>query len=62
MFYRVSSLALLPGQYSYPKNTVFLNNLIGGHQFNILLENIKHSNSLIGTGFVPSHLIDGNGK
>lgn len=58
MFYRVSSLALLPGKYSYSENTVFLNNLIGGHQFNVLLENIQHSNSLIGTGFVPSHLID----
>ena len=58
VFYGVSSHASLPGKYSYSENTRFLNNLVGGRKFYTLLPNIKHSNSLIGTGFVQSHLID----
>lgn len=51
-------LAPLPRQYSYPENTIFLNNLVGGHKFYTLLPNIKHSNSLTDTGCVQSHRID----
>lgn len=58
VFYGVSSRTPLPGKYSYSEITIFLNNLVGGHKFCTLLPNIKHSNSLIGTGFVQSHLID----
>lgn len=58
VFYRVSSLAPLPGKWSFSENARFLNNLVGGHTFYTLLANIKHfSNSLIGTSFVQRHLI-----
>lgn len=58
VFYGASSLTPLPGKYSCSEITVFLNNLVGGHKFYTLLPNLKHSNSLTGTGFVQSHLID----
>lgn len=54
VFCRVSSLAPLPGKYSYFENIIFLNDFIGDHKFHTPLANIKHSNSLIGTGFVQA--------
>lgn len=57
-FYGISSLAPLPGKYSNSEKTTFLNNLNGGHKFYPFLANIKHSDSLVGTGFIQSHLID----